>query len=61
MTGDRRIKRLSMEFNTLKDEEKNYILGLTRALAFAAKDRGGHSSGKDAGKIQPEIKGNGTR
>lgn len=33
---EKRIQTLSAGFKTLEEEEKSYILGVSRALAFAA-------------------------
>ena len=38
MSLDKMVKKLSIEFLTLKEQEKNYILGIARALAYAAKE-----------------------
>ena len=36
-----RLKKLSSEFSTLSDPEKDYILSLTRALSSAVKPQSG--------------------
>ena len=44
MPKDKELEKLSSDFLALKDKEKDYILGLTRALDYAAKN-GGEKSG----------------
>ena len=38
MPPEKKVEKLSKEFLTLKEQEKNYILGLTRALDYAARE-----------------------
>ena len=38
MSKDKELEKLSSDFLALKDKEKDYILGLTRALDFAMKN-----------------------
>ena len=38
MSPEKRAKKLSKEFLALKEQEKNIILGIARALAYAAKE-----------------------
>ena len=46
MPKDNRLEKLSSDFLALNDKEKDYILGLTRALDYAAKN-GGKQCGSD--------------
>lgn len=45
MEQEKQLKQLSIEYSTLKEQDKTYILGVAKALAFAA-DNGWNSAGK---------------
>jgi hypothetical protein len=47
MGGKERIKKFRTEFETLNENEKNYLMGIAKALAFA------HASEKAVGAPLP--------